>query len=244
MRRMILRWAIWLVVGVVVSSVAAPAAGQSEADLRKLFAGFLKTNDLKIDAVPDLYPGGFARISVYARKASLGGMQVDEVWFRVVGASLNVDAMQRGELRVDSWRESAIHARFTLRSLQEYFVSGNTFKDIRLWSDGEFLFGEGTVPLNNLPVRVWLKGWFALGGTKDLYFYINNMRVNGVPLLDPIIRTLEARYNPVLTQSTWPVTFDIRSLKVTKEVVVVSSQTDGNAPCAFCNGGDVPIVSP
>jgi len=238
------RWAALIVVSVVVAAIAPPASGQSEAELQKLFAGFLKTNDIKIDAVPDLYPGGFARVSVYAKKANLGGMQVDEVWFRVIGASLNVAAMQRGELRVDEWRESAIYARFTLKNLQEYFISGNAFKDIRLWSDGQFLFGEGTVPLNNLAVRVWLKGWFALGGTKDVYFYIDNMRVNGVPLLDPIIRTLESKYNPVLTQSTWPVTFAIRSLKVTKEVVVVSSQADANSPCAFCTGGDAPVVSP
>lgn len=239
-----MRWIAWVGISVVMAAIAAPAAGQPEADLQKLFASFLKTNEIKIDAVPDLYPGGFARISLYAKKASLGGMLVDEVWFRVIGAELNVGAMQRGELRVDAWRESAIYVRFTLKSLQEYFIAGNAFKDIRLWTDGQFLFGEGTVPLNNLPVRVWLKGWFALGGTKDIYFYIENMRVNGIPLLDPIIRTLEAKYNPILTQSTWPVTFAIRSLKVAKDVVVVSSQADANSPCAFCTGGDAPTVSP
>jgi hypothetical protein len=239
-----MRWATLIVISLMAAAIAAPASGQSEAELQKLFASFLKTNDIKIDAVPDLFPGGFARISVYAKKASLGGMLVDEVWFRVIGAELNVSAMQRGELRVDSWRESAIYVRFTLKSLQEYFISGNAFKDIRLWTDGQFLFGEGTIPLNNLPVRVWLKGWFALGGTKDIYFYIDNMRVNGVPLLDPIIRTLEAKYNPVLTQSTWPVTFAIRSLRVAKDVVVVSSQADASSPCAFCTGSDAPNVAP
>lgn len=238
-----MRWAVWVVIGLVTVAVA-PVSGQSEDDLHKLFAGFLKTKDIRIDAVPDLYPGGYARISVYARKANLGGMVVDEVWFRVVGASLDVAAARRGELRIESWRDSAIHARSTLKSLQDYFISGNAFKDIRLWSDGEFLYGEGTIPLNNLPVKVWLKGWFAVGGTKDVYFYIDNMRVAGLPVLDPIIRTLESKYNPILTQSTWPVTFVIRSLRVTRDVLVVSSQANPNSPCAFCTGGDAPIVNP
>ncbi|MBI2122572.1 MAG: hypothetical protein HYT96_00250 [Armatimonadetes bacterium] len=233
-----------IVIGLVVGLLAAPAFGQPDADLQKLFAGFLKTNDIRIDAVPDLYPGGYARISLYARKANLGGMVVDDVWFRIVGASLDPQAAQRGELRVLSWRDSAFHARFTLKSLQDYFIAGNAFKDIRLWSDGEFLYGEGTIPLNNLAAKVWLRGWFALGGTKDVYFYIDNMRVAGVPVLDPIIRALEARYNPVLTQSTWPITFVVRSLRITKEVFVVSSQTDPSSPCAFCTGGDAPVPSP
>ncbi len=239
-----MRGVLRVLIVTAVVALAAPAYGQAEADLVKLFAGFLKTTDIRIDDVPDFYPGGFARISVYARKANLGGMIVDEVWFRVVGASLDPDAMQRGDLRVLSWRESAIYARFTLKGLQDYFVSGNAFKDIRLWSDGQYLYGEGTVPLNNLAAKVWLRGWFALGGTKDVYFYIDNMRVNGLPVFDPIIRTLESRYNPILTQSTWPVTFVFRSLKITSEVFVVSSQADPSSPCAFCTGGDSPFVSP
>lgn len=239
-----MRWVTRIVIGLVAGVLAAPAFGQPDADLQKLFAGFLKTNDIRIDAVPDLYPGGYARISLYGRKANLGGMVVDDVWFRIVGASLDPQAAQRGELRVVSWRDSAIHARFTLKSLQDYFIAGNAFKDIRLWSDGQFLYGEGTIPLNSLAAKVWIRGWFALGGTQEVYFYIDNMRVAGLPVLDPIIRALEARYNPVLTQSTWPITFVIRSLRITKEAFVVSSQPDPSSPCAFCTGGDAPVPTP
>lgn len=225
-------------------AIAVPAHSQTEPDLQRMFAGMLKTQDVRIDSVPDIYPGGYARISVYARKASMGGVIVDEVWMRVVGATLDVAALRRGELRITDYRDSSIHVRLTWKGLQDYFVSINAFKDIRLWSDGEFVYGEGTVPLGEVPAKVWLKGFFVVGGTKDVYFYIYNMRVNGLPVFDPIIRVLEGKYNPVLTQSLWPVTFPLRSLKMNKDMAVISSLADATAPCAFCTSGDAPVVNP
>ena len=229
---------------VLFLTLAGSAAGQADLDLSPAFATFLQTKDFRLDSVPDLYPGGYARISVYARRANLGGMLVDEVWFRLVGVTLDVQALRQGTLRITDYRETAMHARFTLRNLEEYFIAGNAFKDLRLWSDGEFLFGEGTVPFQGLPVKVWLKGFFAVGGTTDVYFYIDNLRVNGLPVLTSIIRRIEAEINPVLTQKTWPATFKIRSLKMTKEIFIVSSQANPNAPCAYCTSGDLPVVAP
>lgn len=232
------------VVLLAVLAVAGAASGQSEAELRQAFANFLSTKDVRIDSVPDLYPGGYARISVYARKANLGGMVVDEIWFRLVGASLDPAALQQGTLQFLDTRDTAMYARTSIKSLEDYFRAGNPIKDIRLWSDGDYLYGEGTVPLGGTLAKVWLKGFFAVGGTKEVYFYVDNLRINGLPVFDPIIRKLEADINPVLTQATWPVTFKIRALKITKDWFVVSSQQDPSAPCAFCTGGDSPSVAP
>ncbi len=232
------------VITVIVLGLAAGVAAQTEADLQQAFSAFFRTNDVRIDSVPDLYPGGYARVSVYARKASLGGLVVDEVWMRLVGMTVDVEALRQGTLRVTDYRDTALHARASIKSLEEYFLAGNAFKDIRLWSDGAYLFGEGTVPYNGQPIKIWLKGFFAVGGTKEVYFYVDNIRVNGWPMPTFLIRKLETEFNPVLSQNTWPVTFKIRSLKMTQDVFVISSQADPSAPCSYCTGGDAPLLTP
>ncbi len=214
------------------------ATGQDDDDLLRAFRGFLKTRELAIDTVPDLYPGGYARISVHARNANLGGMLVDDVWFSLIGVSLDPDALRKGRLRVLDHRGSGIHGRLRVQQLQDFFLSTNAFSDLRLWSDGTYLYGEGTFPYHGAPIRIWLKGRFSVNGTKDIYLHIDNMRVNGFPLFVPIIRILEAQINPVLSQRDWPVTFTIRSLRMTAEGFVLSSQADALAPCAFCGGSD------
>lgn len=218
--------------------LVATATGQDDDDLLRAFRGFLKTRDLAIDTVPDLYPGGYARISVHARNANLGGMLVDDVWFNLIGVSLDPDALRTGRLRVLDRRGAAIHGRLRVQQLQDFFLSTNAFSDLRLWSDGTYLYGEGTFPYRGAPIRIWLKGRFSVNGTKDIYLHIDNMRVNGFPLFVPIIRILEAQINPVLSQRDWPVTFTIRSLRMTTDGFVLSSQADALAPCAFCAGGD------
>lgn len=233
-----------VILAVAALGSPAGAAPDGEADLRRAFSSFIMAKELRFDTVPDLYPGGYARISVYAKRASLGGMIVDEAWFRLVGVSLDPAALGRGELRVLDIRDSAMHIRASIKSLEEYFTQGNPIKDIRLWSDGEYLYGQGTVPLSGVLTRVYLKGFFAVGGTKEVYFYIQDLRVNGLPLFFPLIRRWEQDINPIFSQALWPVTFKIRALKMTKEWFVVSSQLDPNAPCSYCTGGDAPTVAP
>lgn len=238
-----MRWAgIVLAVALLVPPVVA--APDDEADLRRAFASFIGAKELRLDTVPDIYPGGYARISIYAKRANLGGMIVDEAWFRLVGVTLDPAALKRGELRISDVRDSAMHVKASIKSLEEYFQQGNPIKDIKLWSDGEYLYGQGTVPLGGLLAKVYLKGFFAVGGTKDVYFYIYDLRVNGLPIFSPLIKKWEEQINPVFSQMLWPVTFKIRALKMTPEWFVVSSQADPNAPCLFCTGGDAPAVAP
>lgn len=223
-----------MLAGAFTFVAVSTATGQDDGDLLRAFSGFLKTRELAIDRVPDLYPGGFARISVHARNADLGGMLVDEIWVRLIGVSLDPDALRSGRLRVLDQRGSGIHGRLRVQRLQDFFLSANTFSDLRLWIDGPYLYGEGSFPYNGAPIRIWLKGRFSVNGTKDIYLHIDNMRVNGFPLFVPIIRILEAQINPVLSQRDWPVTFTIRSLQMTRDGFILSSQADALAPCSIC----------
>lgn len=234
---------ILLLLAVLTSTVPASPNG-GEADLRRAFSAFIKAKELRFDLVPDLYPGGYARISIYAKRADLGGMIVDEAWFALVGASLDPEALRRGELRILDLRDSAMHVRASIKSLQEYFQQGNGMKDIELWSDGEYLFGRGTVPVAGLPMKVYLKGSFAVTGTRDVRFHITDLRLNGLPIFSPLVRRWEEQINPVFNQSLWPITFNIRGLRMTREWFLVSSQADPSAPCPFCSGGDASTVGP
>jgi hypothetical protein len=137
-----------------------------------------------------------------------------------------------------------MHVRASLRSLEAYFQQGDGVKDVRLWSDGDYLFGQGVVPLVGIPARVSFKGSFAVGGTREVHFRISDLRLNGLPVLSPIVRRFEENINPVFSQQLWPVTFRIRGLRMSREWLVVSSQADPSAPCAFCLDGSAPGVGP
>lgn len=223
-----------LVVGLLLALLGGVAAGQDDPALFRAFSKFLNTEDIQFDLVPDLYEGGYARISIHAKNATLGGMLVDEVWFKLVGISLDVASLQQGGIKVLDYRGTAFHTRVSVQRLQEYFLAMNAFKDIRLWSDGTSVYGEGTVPYGGLPIKIWLKGRFALNGGKEIHFHVENMRINGFPLFSPIIRILESQINPIMSQKDWPVTFPIRSLRMTTEGFFLSSQPDALAPCGIC----------
>lgn len=240
------RFAALLVAALVAVGMRVSAAQPTDdqANLRRAFGNFIAAKEMRFDIVPDLYPGGYARISVYAKKASLGGLLVDEVWFRLVGVTLDAAALQRGDLVIVDTRDSALYARASIKRLEEYFQDGNPVKDIRLWSDGQYLHGQGTVPLGGAMAKVYLRGFFAVEGTKDVYFYVDDLRVNGLPMFSPLIKKWEDEINPILHQTNWPVTFKIRALKMTKERLVISSQVDTEAPCHFCTGGDAATVAP
>lgn len=231
---------------VVAVAIAPPVSATANdlTDLQRAFATFIDTKQMRIDAVPDLYPGGYARISIQARKANVGGMVVDEAWFRLVGVSLDPTALKRGELRILELRDSSMHVKASMKSLADYFQRGDGIKEVQLWSDGDYLYCRGTVPLSGVPTKVYVKGFFAVGGTKDVYFYIDNMRVNGLPMFSPLLRKWEQDINPVFSQAQWPITFKIRGLKMTQEWFIVSSQPNASSPCAFCTGGESPSVSP
>lgn len=244
MTRMQLVRGVAILLGVVALVPAVHAAAEDEADLRRAFATFIDAKQLRLDVVPDLYPGGYARISIQAKRANLGGMIVDEAWFRLVGVSLDPAALKQGELRISEIRDSSMHVKASIKSLEGYFQRSDGIKDVKLWSDGDYLYCRGTIPVAGVSTRVYLKGFFAVGGTKEVYFYIDDLRVNGLPMFSPLLRKWEHDINPVFSQTLWPVTFKIRALKMTKEWFIVSSQPNLTSPCAFCTGGESTNVAP
>src|SRR2546428_13983654 len=69
---------VGLGVGLLLTLLAGSVAGQGDSALLRAFSRFLGTQDIQFDLVPDLYDGGYARISIFAKNANLGGMLVDE----------------------------------------------------------------------------------------------------------------------------------------------------------------------
>ncbi len=234
MHRTVKSAGVVLALGLLLALLVGAAAGQSDPALLRAFSRLLQTPDVEFDLVPDLYEGGYARISLHAKDANFGGMLVDEVWFKLVGISLDVAALQQGRLAILDYRDAAFHTRVSLRRLQEFFLASNAFKDIRLWSDGTSVYGEGTVPYHGVAIKVWLQGRFSIKGTKEIFFHVENMRINGFPLFAPIIRIMESQINPVMSQKDWPVVFKIQSLRMTTDGFFLSSQADALAPCGIC----------
>jgi hypothetical protein len=227
----------------VVALAALPAAAD-EALLRRAFASFMSSAEhLQIEAIPDLYDGGYARISVTARRVLLSdGLRVDEASIRLVGVTLDMAALRAGRLRVLDFRDSAMQARVALRSLQDYFNSGGALQDLRLWAEEGYLVGTGTVIWNGQPARMRMKGFLAVSGTTEVHFYFDTLHVGGLPLPTAVIREIERQMNPVVHQRDWPVTFKIRSVRLDANGLTVSTQ--GHGDCPACGGGTQPAYAP
>ncbi len=215
-------------------SLAAAAAHADETALRRAVSTFFQeARVLRVDAVPDLYEGGYARVSVYAAGATLtGGFRVDEAWVKLVGPSFNPQALRRGQFQLDGVRDTALHMRVSFQSLEQYFSQLTPGQRVRLWSDRGLVYGRGTVPLWGAFLPVELRGTFAVDGGPELYFRVDRLRVNGLPVPEAVLKELERRFNPVLTQKDWPVRFKLRAVVVNTGDVMVSSQADG--VCRFC----------
>jgi hypothetical protein len=231
------------VLALTVALVSLPAAADEEL-LRRAFGAFMRSaEELRIEAIPDLYEGGYARISVTARRVHLTeGLKVDESVIRLVGVTLDMPALRAGRLRVMEFRDSALQVRVLLRSLQDYFNAGNPMDDIRFWAQDGYLLGTGTVLFQGKPTRMRMKGFFAVSGTTEIFFYFDSLHANNLPLPTAVIRDLERSINPVLHQRDWPVTFKIRSARLDAQGLTVSTQ--GDASCPTCGGGDTQRYAP
>jgi hypothetical protein len=233
----------WPCAALVVAFAALPAAAD-EALLRRAFGTFLKSaEELRIEAIPDLYDGGYARVSVLGRRVVLNdGLRVDEAAIRLVGVSLDAAALRSGTLRVLDYRDSALHVRVLLRSLQDFLNAGSALDDIRVWAADGYLLGTGTVLFRGAQTRLRMKGFFAVAGTTEIYFYFDSLHANGLPLPTSVIRDLERQINPILHQREWPVTFRLRSVRLDAQALTISSQP--GAACPGCGGGEQPSFSP
>jgi hypothetical protein len=232
-----------LLVAPVVVLATLPVSAD-EGLLRRAFGAFMRSADeMRIEAIPDLYDGGYARITVIGRRVLLTeGLRVDEAMIRLIGVTLDPQALRAGTLKVVDFRDSGMQVRVLLRSLQDYFNAGSPMEDIRLWAENAYLLGTGTVMFRGQPTRLRMKGFFAVSGTTEIYYYFDTLHANNLPLPAVVIRDLERSINPVLHQREWPVTFKIRSVKLDAQGLTASTQ--GDATCPSCGGGDTPQYAP
>jgi hypothetical protein len=235
---------IAIVAGIALITLVGVPASADEATLRKAFRSFMRSaEDLRIEAIPDLYDGGYARISAWGRRVHLNqGLRVDEASIKLVGVSLDPDALRDGVIKVLEMRESSFQARVLLESVQEYFNNANLIENLRLWVEDGYLLGTGKVMFQGNPTKFRMKGFFAVSGTTEVYFYFDTLHANGWPMPTRLIRQIERQINPVVHQRDWPVNFKIRSVRLDAQSLTVSSQGDGT--CPTCGGGDQPAISP
>jgi hypothetical protein len=194
------------------------------------------------DVVPDVYEGGYARISMYARGAALGGMRIDELWIRLVGASFDPAELRRGTLKVLQLRESGVFGRLDLQNIETYLQQQGTIKDVRLSRDGDLLVATGTLTLSGAPAQVRLKGSFQVYGEPEIRFHIQALAVNGLPVPYALMERFEQQLNPIVDFRSWPVQFKIRSFRAVKGGFVLSSQRDFAQPCNDCGGPELRLT--
>jgi LmeA-like phospholipid-binding len=211
--------------------------------LRPILARMLgNPPQMRLDVVPDTYEGGYARISVYAQGAGVGGMRIDEVWMRLVGASFDPTELRRGTLKLLQLRDSGVFGRLKLQSIEAFLHQQGTIKDVRLSWDEDLVVAAGTLNVNGVPAQVRLKGAFQVYGEPEIRFHIQSLVVNGLPVPYVVVERLEQQMNPVVDFRSWPVPFKIRSLRNSQGGFVLSSQRDFSQPCKDCGGPELRLT--
>jgi len=205
--------------------------------LRPIFSHLLgDPPSFHMEVVPDLYEGGYARISLYARNVDIKGMRIDEIWIRLVGASFDPEALRQGVLKPLEIRDSAIYGKLDLGRVQDFLNRQGAVQNVNLSTNGESVVGTGTVVYNGIPTHVRMQGIFQVYGEPEVFFHIQALLVNSLPIPYVLVDRLERQMNPIVDFRTWPVQFRIRSFRQTSEGFALSSQRDFSQPCNICGG--------
>jgi hypothetical protein len=240
------RWAAILVVGAVLVSARPASSALTFASveiLRPILSQMLGNPPLmRMDVVPDIYEGGYARVSVYAQQAAVGGMRVDEMWIRLVGVSFAPAELNRGVLRVLGVRDSGVYGKLNLQNVEAFLARQGTIQDVQLTRDGDSVIASGTVLYNGVPTHARIRGVFQVYGEPEIYFHIEALFVNSLPVPYVVVDRLERSMNPVVDFRSWPVPFKIRSFRSTPEGFVLSSQRDVSQPCTTCGGPELRLT--
>ncbi len=197
---------------------------------------------MRVESVPDLYEGGYARVSVYARNVTIKGMRIDEIWIKLVGVSFDPDLLREGTLKVLDIRDNAVYGKLDLASVQEFLNSQGPVQDVSLRIEGEAIIGLATVLYNGVPTRVHIQGIFQVYGEPEVFFHIQALLVNSIPVPYVVVDHLERQLNPVLDFRSWPVQFRIRTFRQMKDGFVLSSQADFSQPCNACGGPQLQLA--
>ena len=235
-----------IVIGSVLVAVLPVQAALSFASveiLRPILERILGSPPMmRLDVVPDVYDGSYARISVYAQGAAVGGMRIDEIWIRLIGASFDPAQLRDGTLKVLRVRDSGVYGRLNMKNIEAFLAQQGTVKDVRLSRDEDMVVATGMLALNGVPAHVRLRGMFQVFGEPEIYFHIQAMAVNGLPVPFALVERLERQLNPVVDFRSWPVPFKIRSFRATRDGFILSSQRDFSPPCNDCGGPELRLV--
>jgi hypothetical protein len=233
--------AVLCVGGLLLPAGAAPQT-TSEGDLRALFSHLLGDPPyLHMEAVPDIFDGGYASVSLYGRNVMIKGMLIDELWIRLTGVSFDPTELRAGNLKVLDIRDNAIYGKLSLAAVQDYLSRQASVKDVQLATNAEAVTGAATVIYNGMPTRVRMQGVFQVYGEPEVFFHIQALSVNSIPVPYVLAADLERQINPVVDFRTWPVAFKIRSFKQMEQGFVLSSQRDFSQPCNTCGGPPLQI---
>jgi hypothetical protein len=230
-----------LVVLVCLGGLPAPARAEpqttSTQELKMMFSHLLGDPEyLHMEAVPDIYDGGYARISLYGRHVMINGMLIDELWIRLVGVSFDPAELRKGRLKVVDIRDDGIYGKLSVAAVQDFLDHQAAVKDVRLGVSAEAVTGAATVVYNGIPTRVRMQGVFQVYGEPEVFFHIQSLSVNSIPVPYVLAANLERQINPVVDLRGWPVHFKIRAFHQTPEGFVLSSQRDFSQPCNICGG--------
>jgi hypothetical protein len=217
-----------------------PARGLTFADaavLEPLFRTLLNSPPVfRMDVVPDTYEGGYARVSVYAEHPQIEGMSIDQLWIRLIGASFDPTALNQGTLKVLGVRDSAIYGKLALASVQDYLNHQGAVRQVTLSVAGDTVTARGTVLYNGAATRVRMQGEFQVYGAPEVFFHIQTLSVNSIPVPYALVDRVERQMNPVVDFRTWPVPFPVRSFHQSANTFILSSQADYSQPCEACGG--------
>jgi hypothetical protein len=228
--------------GLLVPAGAAPQT-TSPGELKTLFSHLLGDPPvLHMETVPDIYDGGYARVSLYGGHVMIKGMLINELWIKLVGVSFDPVALKHGEIKVLDIRDQAIYGKLSLQAVQDFLNRQAAVKDVQLGVNAEAITGAATVMYNGIPTHVRMQGIFQVYGEPEVFFHIQALSVNSIPVPYILAANLERQINPVVDFRTWPVQFKIRTFKQTPEGFVLSSARDFAQPCNDCGGPPVQLV--
>jgi hypothetical protein len=229
--------------GLLVPAGATSVQTTSQEQLRALFSHLLGDPlVLHMETVPDLYDGGYASINLYGGHVMIKGMLINELWIKLVGVSFDPVALRNGELKVLDIRDDAIYGKLSLQAVQDFLNRQAAVKDVQLGTDAEAIIGAATIVYNGIPARVRMQGVFQVYGEPEVFFHIQALSVNSIPVPYVLAANLERQINPVVDFRTWPVQFKIRTFKQTPEGFVLSSARDFAQPCNDCGGPPIQLA--
>jgi hypothetical protein len=230
--------------GLLRPAGATVGAQTTSADkLRLMFSHLLGDPPfLRMEAVPDIYDGGYARVSLYGRHVLIKGMLIDELWIRLVGVEFNSEKLRQGTIEVRDLRDNAIYGKLSLAAVQDYLNRQAAVTDVRLGFNEDAITGSAVVVYNGIPTHVRMQGIFQVYGEPEVFFHIQALSVNSIPVPYILAANLERQMNPIVDFRTWPVQFKIRMFHQTPEGFVLGSQRDFSQPCNACGGPPLQLI--